>query len=72
MQPVGLHASRSRVSFTERHHPLPAGADSGGASPPRLTCHRMRPEFPLDVRNGQAAGSGQRRVEITARLLSLK
>src|SRR5215472_10426967 len=35
------HASRSRLSLTERHHRLPGRADSGGTSTPRLTCHRM-------------------------------
>jgi hypothetical protein len=36
------HASRSRLSLTERHHRLPGRADSGGQSTPRLTCHRMK------------------------------
>jgi hypothetical protein len=35
-------ASRSRPSLTWRHHSLPGWPESGDASTPRLTCHRMK------------------------------
>ncbi len=54
--------SQSSRSFTPRHHGLPGGVASIGASTPRLSCHRMNDMAAR--RNGRCCGAPAERTVV--------